>query len=173
MKLWLFLIFWKLRYCYIKAKTYDYEIIKFNLYSGSRVYNLKKIKEIQNKDIYQKELSSYIFYGNGYLKQTDFIIINKFVKRDIYIKSINQINKYYLDQNMIVFEDGLINYMLYKCARSLYQTKKIGYYYIQNQLSITKNLFNPSYLLYIVLKKILVHVFLKFKRNFQFHSFIK
>ena len=106
--------------------------------------NLKKIKKIENRDIYQKELSSYIFYGNGYLKQNDFIVINKFVKRDVYIKSINQINKYYLNQNMIVFEDGLINFMLYKNAKSLYQTKKIGYYYIQNKLSITKNLFKDK-----------------------------
>ena len=29
--------------------------------------------------------------------------------------------------------------MLYKFAQSLYHTKKIGYYYIQNQQSITKN----------------------------------
>ena len=129
-----------LNYCYSKAKTHSYDLIKFNLYTGSKVYNLKKIKNIQNKEIYQKELSSYIFYGNGYLKQNDFAIINKFIKRDVFIKSINQINEYYLNQKMIVFEDGLINFMLYKFANSLYQTKKIGYYYIQNQLSITKNL---------------------------------
>ena len=29
--------------------------------------------------------------------------------------------------------------MLYKFSHSLYHTKKIGYYYIQNQQSITKN----------------------------------
>ena len=40
---------------------------------------------------------------------------------------------------MIVYEDGLINFMLYKFSQSLYHTKKIGYYYIQNQQSITKN----------------------------------
>jgi cellulose synthase/poly-beta-1,6-N-acetylglucosamine synthase-like glycosyltransferase len=46
-----------LNYCYIKAKTYSYDLIKFNLYSGNKVYNLKKIKNIQNKEIYQKELN--------------------------------------------------------------------------------------------------------------------
>jgi hypothetical protein len=38
---------------------------------------------------------------------------------------------------MIIYEDGLINFMLHKFAKSLYHSKKIGYYYIQNSESIT------------------------------------
>ena len=57
-----------LNYCYVKAKIYSYDLIKFNLYSGSKVYNLKKIKRIKNKDIYQKELILFILIlNNSYL----------------------------------------------------------------------------------------------------------
>ena len=114
-------------------------MIKFNLYTGNKKNILRIMKNIKIQEIYQKNLSFYIFYGDGQLRQLDYSISNKFLKRDIYIKSLNNIDKYYLNQNMIVYEDGLINYMLYKSAKSLYITKKVGYYYIQNQQSITKN----------------------------------
>ena len=128
-----------LYYCYSKAKNKEYDMIKFNLYAGNKRNILRIIKNIKIQKIYQKNLSFYIFYGEGQLRQLDFSISNKFFKRDIYIKSLNYIDKYYLNQNMIVYEDGLINYMLYKYAKILYITKKVGYYYIQNQQSITKN----------------------------------
>ena len=128
-----------LYYCYSKAKNKEYDMIKFNLYAGNKRNILRIIKNIKIQKIYQKNLSFYIFYGEGQLRQLDYSISNKFLKRDIYIKSLNYIDKYYLNQNMIVYEDGLINYMLYKYAKILYITKKVGYYYIQNQQSITKN----------------------------------
>ena len=104
-------------------------MIKFNLYTGNKKNILRIMKNIKIQEIYQKNLSFYIFYGDGQLRQLDYSISNKFLKRDIYIKSLNNIDKYYLNQNMIVYEDGLINYMLYKSAKSLYITKKVGYYY--------------------------------------------
>ena len=128
-----------LNYSYTKAKNNNYDMVKFNLYSGNKYNILRTIKSIKIQEVYQEKLSSFIFYGNGYLKQTDYCIINKIIKRDIFIKSLNYIDKYYLNQNMIVYEDGLLNFMLYKFSQSLYLTKKIGYYYIQNQQSITKN----------------------------------
>ena len=128
-----------LNYSYTKAKNKNYDMIKFNLYYGNKIKILQTIKNIKIQEVYQEQLSSFIFYGNGNLEQTDYCIINKFIKRDIFIKSLNYIDKYYLNQNMIVYEDGLMNFMLYKISQSLYHTKKIGYYYIQNQQSITKN----------------------------------
>ncbi len=124
-----------LNYSYTKAKNENYDMIKFNLYSGNKKHILRTIKNIKIQEVYQEILSSYIFYGKGNLEQTDYCIINKFIKRDIFIKSLNYIDKYYLNQNMIVYEDGLINFMLYKFSQSLYHSKKIGYYYIQNQHS--------------------------------------
>ena len=59
---------------------------------------------------------------------------------------------------MILYEDGLINYMLYKKAKSFYYFDYIGYYYIKNKDSIMNNYKNKiekiinndfKYLLYI------------------------
>ena len=78
-----------LNYSYTKAKNNNYDMIKFNLYYGNKIKILKTIKNIKIQEIYQDKLSSFIFYGNGYLEQTDYIIINKFIKRDIFINKFH------------------------------------------------------------------------------------
>lgn len=127
-----------LYYCYNISINENLDVVRFNLYDGNKnIY--KSINLINNQIIYQPKLSTEIFYAKGYLKQTDYSISNKFIVRTIYIKTLNSINNYYLTKNMVVYEDGLINFMLYKTANSLYHSKKVGYYYIQNNGSITIN----------------------------------
>ena len=72
-------------------------------------------------------------------KLIDFYITNKLIKRNLFIKALNNINNFFLNQFMIDCEDGLINFMLYKTSNSLFFTKKIGYYYIKQNTSITKS----------------------------------
>ena len=98
------------------------------------------LKDIQENRIYQPKLSLYAYYGLDGLEkfnQNDFFIWNKLIKRNIYISSLNSINKYYINKYIIDCEDGLMNFILYRKAKSLYYLKKAGYYYIQNEKSIT------------------------------------
>ena len=64
--------------------------------------------------------------------------MNKFVKREALIKALNY---FFFDifLFMTYFEDGVLNYFLYKVSKSFYLKKKIGYYYIKNKDSITSN----------------------------------
>ena len=124
--------------CFLIAEKYNYDMIRFNTYLGNRkIFIYDKIKYLVNKDIYQPQLSSYIFYSAGNLEITDPMISNKFIKRNIFIKSINLIDNFFLNQNMIFYEDTLINYMLYKNSKSFYYLKDLGYYYISNSNSST------------------------------------
>ena len=124
--------------CFLIAEKYNYDMIRFNTYLGNRkIFIYDKIKYLVNKDIYQPQLSSYIFYSGGNLEITDPMISNKFIKRNIFIKSINLIDNFFLNQNMIFYEDTLINYMLYKNSKSFYYLKDLGYYYISNSNSST------------------------------------
>ena len=43
-------------------------------------------------------------------------------------------------------EDSLMNYLILRTAKSLYFSKIIGYYYLQNTLSITKNTYKITLL---------------------------
>lgn len=127
-----------LKYCYKIAKKYSYDIIRFSVYNGNGKVNLGSIiNEIKTKTIYQPELSLFIFYGLGDLKQIDYFIWNKFIKKNVFILALNSLNNYYLNQYMIDCEDGLINFILHRTAKSYYFSKKIGYYYIYNNKSIT------------------------------------
>jgi hypothetical protein len=40
----------------------------------------------------QPELFYYLFYGIGKLKQIDFNLANKFIKRETYNRALNSIN---------------------------------------------------------------------------------
>ena len=149
---------------YIFAKKSDYDIIRFDALIGSYdLYMENLIKNIKNRPIYQPELSSLIFYGNGYLEQIDYVLWNKLIKRNLLIKTLNSINKYYLNQNMITFEDGLINFMLYKKAKSFYYLKYIGYYYLENKFSTTFN-YNKNN----IIEKLILNNFLYLKFIFQY-----
>lgn len=126
--------------CYNLAKKYDFDIIRFNIYIGdNNIFFNDIVNELESRPIYKPELSSYLFYGAGTLKQIDFNVANKFIKRDAYIKAIASMNNFYLSQFMTNHEDGLINFVLYRTANSFYFLKKIGYYYIPNSQSITLN----------------------------------
>ena len=97
------------------------------------------IHNIESGPVYQPELSTYIFYGKGYLEQIDVCLHNKLIKKEVYLKTLNSINKYYLNQYMNNWEDNLINFILFKKANSFYYMRHIGYYYIKNKQSITNN----------------------------------
>ena len=127
-----------INFCYNFIKTYNYEMIRFNIFIGNNNIFLKnRVSGIENKIIYQPELSTFLFYGKGKLLQIDFNVSNKFIKRKAFIRALNSVNKYYLNQYMITAEDGLMNYIFYRNTKSLFFTKKVGYYYIKNEKSIT------------------------------------
>ena len=102
------------------------------------MFNLNK--RFENRPIYQPELSTYMFYGNNNeLEKIDANICNKFIKKEVFIKALNSLKNNYLNLFITIEEDQLITYILYRNAESFLYLKKIGYYYITNSLSITKN----------------------------------
>ena len=107
--------------CYYLAKKYKFEMIRYNLYLGNnKIFFENLLKNLTIKPIYKPELSTYLFYGIGSLRQIDFNVANKFIKREVYIKSLNQLNNFFLNQYMINYEDGIINHMLYRTANSFF-----------------------------------------------------
>ena len=120
-----------IKICYNLAIKYNYEMIRYNVYTNIPSSGLTKIvQSLESKDIYQPELSDYLFYGFGHLSLHDFTLWNKFIKEEAFKKAINNLGTFYLNQYMLTFEDGLINFSLYRTVKSYYLIKKIGYYYI-------------------------------------------
>ncbi len=128
-----------LKSCYYLSKKYNYEMIRFNQYEQRTNGRWAKIvNKLKSYPIYQPQLSDYIFYALGYFKLNDFSVSNKFVKRELFIKTLNSINSFFLNQYMTIFEDGIINFALHRQAKSLYLLKEVGYYYLYNKQSTTK-----------------------------------
>ena len=125
--------------CYQYSKMNNYEIIRYNLFDQREndIFYNSIVSKLDSRRIEQPELFYYLFYGIGKLKQIDFNLHNKFIKREAFIRALNSINSFYLKQYMTNFEDGIMNYILYKTSRSYYFLKNIGYFYIRNNQSIT------------------------------------
>ena len=58
---------------------------------------------------------------------------------------------------MTYLEDQFMNYIIQRTAKSFYYSKIIGYFYLQNSISITKNVFKIS-----LLRIKFVFIYLKF-----------
>ena len=121
--------------CYKYAEKFKYDIIRFNIFKGKEINN-KAFKEYGNKNLTQPEIYTNIFYLNNELIQTDYFVWNKFIRKEIYIISLNSLTKFYLNLYMTIFEDQIMNYILLKNAKSLYFLNHIGYYYFLNSMSI-------------------------------------
>ena len=130
--------------CYHYAKKYNFEFIRFNMYSD-RNYVFSFIPDNLSNIIYQPELRIHLIYGLGYTSIIDGILNNKFITKVLFIKCLNSIKHYYLNKKMIYFEDGLINFSFYLNAKSLYLLKSIGYYYMTNSDSISQKVNINSY----------------------------
>ena len=84
-----------IRICYTYGEKYHYDLIRFNMYLGNgKVANEDFDKSKKRRSIYQPELSTYTFYGNNELEMIDFYIANKFIRKKVYIESLNSLNNY-------------------------------------------------------------------------------
>ena len=116
-------------------------VIRFTTYNvNGKIGYYKFVSKLGNKPVFKPELSNNIFYGYNELEMIDYSINNKFIKKGVYIKALNLLNNFYLNIYMTYMEDQIMNYLIQRTAKSLYFSKIIGYYYLQNTISITKNL---------------------------------
>ena len=97
-----------------------------------------------------------MFYRNNELFITDYYIHNKFIKKELFIKVINSIDKLYLKLYIALWEDIIISYIVYRNADSFCSLKRTGYFYIKNSPNITKNMLKIS-----ELKMKFIFIFLK------------
>ena len=138
-----------LTFFYNFAIKNDYEIIRFYIYRGKRnIYFGNHVKPQKSRLIQQPELSTYLFYALKVLRQIDYNVSNKFIKREALIRALNLISKDIFIY-MINFEDGVLNYFLYRTSKTFFLKKKIAYYYIKNSQSVTSRRINTLDLKFI------------------------
>ena len=175
--------------CYKYAEKYSYDFIRFNTYLGRGKILLKNFaKNHEDRPIYQPELSTYVFYGDKEIRMIDYYITNKFIKRQIYVKALNSLNIFYLNMYMTKAEDQIMNFLIYRTAKSFYYINIIGYRYFRSTESITsKQLSSDLHLKFIFYylkfifeyskntkyeKDMVVHLFTQIIRGFNIERYI-
>ena len=134
-----------LKVSYKYAVKNGYEIIRFLTYDGGGQIGYEKLLDkLENKPIYQPELSTYLFYATNNLEINDLSINNKLIKKEVYIKALNELNSFYFNMYITNYEDRIINYLIHRKAKSFYFLKKIGYRYLRNNESISNQMFKLS-----------------------------
>ena len=141
-----------LKTCYYLSKKYNCDMIRFNQFeekTNGRWFKI--VNKLKSHPIYQPIIYDYLFYALGHLKLNDFSISNKFLKRELFIKTLNVISKFFLNQRMIVYEDGIINFALHQQAKIFYLLKKVGYYYLNNRYNSSNKNGKKYYFKYLFL----------------------
>ena len=143
---------------YFFAKKNGYEMLRFNLYIGrNNIFFHDCANPTPSIPIYPPKIKTFLFYATGILRQIDFNVSNKFIKREALIRALNSLSEDYLNMYMTNFEDGVLNYVLYRNVKSFYFYKRLGYYYVRNHFCITSKGFNPN-----TIKFIFIHLKLVF-----------
>jgi glycosyltransferase involved in cell wall biosynthesis len=146
-----------LNIAYEEAQKGDYDIIQFKVARKKLTDERYSYYSYDRNTtpIYQPELSSLMYYYNGTLFQTDFHVWDKLIKREALIRALKSIKQYYLKQHMSINEDGVLDFMLLKTAKSYKFIYDFGYIYVANPsgaiYSLTKTINKTvrDYILYL------------------------
>lgn len=131
-------------YNYIKQK--DLDIVEFfsifeednsNIFIRGRPNKYSSI-------IYQPILSYIFFYKENEGYELNTALWDKLLKREIVMKSFNYIGLKYLNEKIIIENDVIILFSLFKNANSFHYINELGYYYfMKNNDSITNTRYDP------------------------------
>jgi hypothetical protein len=107
-------------------------VIEFKAAENGVISNIVNDYYKNDKIIYQPELKTKFIIINS--DDSLWPIINrsicfKLIKNEILKKVINIVGPKYTEAYMLIYEDTIMSYILFKVANSYYLMKEIGYYY--------------------------------------------
>ena len=88
-----------------------------------------------------------MFYGKGFLKQSNFYMINKLIKKEKFYKALIYVGDDTLKENLCMQEDTMILFCLLRVSESLLIIEDIGYAYLLglNNKSLVSRMRNRDY----------------------------
>lgn len=150
-------------YNHIKSNNLD--MVEFNsIYDNvTEIYinrNYYKYRDI----IYQPILSHIYYYQKNKGDEQNTALWDKLIKKDVALKSLKNIGENYLSKNIIIENDVIILFSLFRNADSFQYIDELGYYYFfQNSDSITNTRYNPQ-----KAKKIIYSIFTNIEFLYDF-----
>ena len=166
-------------------KIYNLDIIEFLVYhikEGSthiiipQYHKLIHDHNYQKQIIYQPELSELIFKfpnSNNYSTIICRTIWNKLIRKEIIIKSIEYLDKYFQDKYLITADDTPLNILSFNYARNFSNIKIPGYLYNVREKSMSRGLISKEFDLirgynYLLYYKFLFGFVIDFKKDVNY-----
>ena len=120
---------------YFEAEKNNLDILGFaSMGGGINIHEEEKYKYhyYETPVIFQPKVLEkiYSFEGDGQVKRTGLVIWNYFFRTNIFIKSINQIDKKYMGINLQFNDDLMFFFLLTRNAKNLKQIKRVFYYHL-------------------------------------------
>ena len=138
--------------CFNIAKSGDLDVVQFNFAFFRRkqfkqLYNYLNIKNLNNRIIYQPELS-FIFVN--YEEKDDIEcfanrnIVSKLIKNDLFKKLLEYIGPKYIEDYILEYEDTIMSVSLFQIAKSYYNMNEYGYYIAKEECESSVPLFTKK-----------------------------
>ena len=123
---------------YDLARYYDLDIVHYYHMKGN--FSNNAIRKMNFSGIYYNEQVKNIYFNCSYRYLWD-----KLIKKDVYIKSIEFIKEKYRNSRIIIHNDEVACFGVFRVAKSYGVLAQIGYFYNrENSNSITKFNFKPE-----------------------------
>ena len=114
--------------------------------------------------IYQPILSHIYYYQKNKGDEQNTALWDKLIKKDIVLKSLKNIGENYFSKNIVIENDVIILFSLFRNANSFQYIDELGYYYFfQNNDSITNTRYEPQ-----KAKKIIYSIFTNIEFLYDF-----
>ena len=118
----------------------DIDIIQFraikkkgdSLSKWTKGYNPGKV-------VVQPELSLIMFYKDDQLKQRNYYLWDKIIKRNAFLKAIYKLGGYYMNQYMTLYEDGAMLFVLFSVAKNFIYLTFYGYLYCISSINYVES----------------------------------
>ena len=127
---------------YETAKTFNLDILHFYVMAGNLKDNIFwKVLKYKSGIMRNDDVQNVFFYG------TTRNIWDKFVKREVFLKSIDFMNEKFRSERYTVFSDDAAVFGLFKMAKSYGFLEEVGYFYNWDvPQSETHNYNKPKYI---------------------------
>ena len=150
---------------YKHIKNNNLDMVEFHsVYDNVTEININRNYYKYRDIIYQPILSHIYYYQKNKADEQNTALWDKLIRKEVALKSLQNIGENYLSKNIIIENDVIILFSLFRNANSFQYIDELGYYYyIQNNDSITNTRYEPQ-----KAKKIIYSIFTNIEFLYDF-----
>lgn len=120
--------------------------------------------------IYQPILSHIYYYDKKKVDEQNTALWNKLIKRIVALRALYNIGENYLDKKILIENDVIILFSLFRNSNSFQYIDELGYYYfIKNNDSITNTRYEPKKSTKIIYS---IFINIEFLYNYTKHNYL-